>query len=677
MLLRAMSHELRAWSALKLTARGSWLVALVIVSTSLQAQESHIPLHDGWTFCQVGKEQWYSAEVPGVVQTDLLRHGLIPDFYKGSNIDSVQWIENEDWIYKRTIVANDSLLKHGHVDLVFKGLDTFAEVYLNDSLLGKADNMFRTWEWPIKEALRPGANELKVIFRSPIKEGAKLRDAYGIQLPHDNDPTGVSPYIRKAAYQFGWDFCPRLVTSGIWQGVELRCWSKARIRWAHLTNKMLGAPELFMNFAKLDIDSSFGGKLRLITLLDGKEVDRTEPMEPATRMVFGGGEVPKGDWWPNGEGEHRVHKVQVQLKAGGELLSEWTGPWAHRTIELDRSAYPTGSVFRFSINGQPTFIKGCNLIPPDLLLQVAGDGAWVSLVREMQRSQFNMVRIWGGGVYPPEAFFDACDTAGILVWQDFMFANLVPAEGEFLLGVRQEILDQGTRLRVHPSFALFCGNNELDVAWKNWGWQSTYTLHGADSTRVEQQNSTLFDTVLPKAAEYANVPYVPTSPLSNWGNAEGLKNGDLHYWGVWHGDSAFSSFKNNVGRFVSEYGFQSYPDSALLSHYIDPKELTLGSPAMKRMQRSYKTDKPIWDAIKRELGKEPKTLGAFIEDSQEVQAKAYRMAIEAHMAAQPHCMGTLFWQLNDCWPGPSWSLIDFEGNWKPGMYEVQRLYQTK
>ena len=215
-------------------ARSQWRISTLVginaaFAVTVSAQEVHILLHDGWQFQQVGKEQWYPAEVPGVVHTDLQRNGLIPDFYQGSNIDSVQWIENEDWIYKRTIIATDTLLRHGHLDLVFKGLDTFAEVYLNDSLIGKADNMFRSWEWPVKELLRKGENELKVIFRSPIKEGVKLRNAYGIQLPHDNDPTGVSPYIRKAAYQFGWDFCPRLVTSGIWQGVEWRGWSGARV----------------------------------------------------------------------------------------------------------------------------------------------------------------------------------------------------------------------------------------------------------------------------------------------------------------------------------------------------------------------------------------------------------------------------------------------------------------
>ena len=629
------------------------------------AQESHIPLHDGWTFCQAGKQQWYSAEVPGVVQTDLLRHGLIPDFYKGSNIDSVQWIENEDWIYKRTIVANDSLLKNGHVDLVFKGLDTFAEVYLNDSLLGKADNMFRTWEWPIKELLKPGANELKVIFRSPIKEGAKLRDAYGMQLPHDNDPSGVSPYIRKAAYQFGWDFCPRLVTSGIWQGVELRSWNKARIRGVSVKQRI----------------DRVGKKGRWGTV--DVEIDPDPGQRVATRITFDGKDVGEGwfkpaefeGWFPRGHGKQVLHKLKVELRSGKSVLDTWEQDVGFILYELVVEADP--AAFTLHVNGAPVFAKGCNIVPPNLRPGENAAHAWRELVAQMSQAGMNMARVWSGGVYPPDAFFSACDTAGIMVWQDFMFANMMPGDSTFKQNVMGEVKAQIDRIALHPSVALFCGDNELDVAWKNWGWQDRYSLNAEDSTFIYADYARLSWDLFLATRLFSQVPFTPTSPLSNWGNAEGLKSGDLHYWGVWHGDSAFSSFKNNVGRFVSEYGFQSYPDSALLSHYIDPKELYLGSPAMKRMQRSYKTDKPIWDAIKRELGKEPKTLGEFIEDSQEVQAKAYRMAIEAHMAAQPHCMGTLFWQLNDCWPGPSWSLIDYEGNWKPGMYEVQRLYRAE
>jgi beta-mannosidase len=319
-------------------------------------------------------------------------------------------------------------------------------------------------------------------------------------------------------------------------------------------------------------------------------------------------------------------------------------------------------------------MKGCNIVPPDMFPPRAGDPAWVALVADAQRAHMNMVRIWAGGIYPPDAFFDACDTAGILVWEDFMLANMVPAEGAFLDNVLEEAREQAARLSTHPSVALLCGNNELAVAWKNWGWQGKYDLHGADSVRVIQTNYDLWTRQLAGIASAAGLAYIWTSPLSNWGNAAGLRNGDLHYWGVWHGDEPIPALRENVGRFVSEYGFQSWPDSAMLSKYIDPEQLHLGSAALRFRQRSYKTDAPIWKAIKQQLGEEPKTLGRFITDSQEVQAQAYQIAIEAQMAEQPRCMGTLFWQLNDPWPGPSWSLIDHDGNWKPGMYAVQRLY---
>jgi beta-mannosidase len=653
----------------KRAASGSWLVAILMAWSGSFAQEVHVPLNDGWQFQQIGKEQWYSAEVPGVVQTDLMRHGLIPDIYKGSNIDSVQWIENEDWVYKRTIVATDSLLNHGHLDLVFKGLDTFAEVYLNDSLIGKADNMFRTWEWPIKSLLRLGPNELKVIFRSPIREGAKLRDAYGIQLPHDNDPTGVSPYIRKAAYQFGWDFCPRLVTSGIWQRVELRGWSKARVREVQMISDLFGKhPPGFS--LMLQRDTTLHAPFFFDVWVDGERVAHGVKQKAIERKVL---RAEHDEWWPNGSGPRHTYQVRIVMRYHDEVLSEVSLLHSKRRIGWIRDEDNTGRQFACMVNGKPVFIRGCNLIPPSMLLPSAGDGAWVKLVSDMQRARMNMVRVWAGGVYPPEAFYHACDTAGILVWLDVMVANMLPAEGAFLKNIEREAYEQVDRAEKHPSVALICGNNELNVAWANWGWQERYHLHGSDSSRVINTNLGLWNRTL-LGATHPFWNYTPTSPLSNWGNAEGLKHGDLHYWGVWHGDSTFSSFKNNVGRFVSEYGFQSYPDSALLAKYIDPKDLYLGSTAMKRLQRSYKTDRPIWEAMEHELGEKPTTLGGFIEGSQRAQALAYEMAIEAHLSAQPHCMGTLLWQLNDCWPGPSWSIIDFAGNPKPAYHAVKRLY---
>ncbi|MBL7940608.1 MAG: hypothetical protein JNL43_14700 [Flavobacteriales bacterium] len=647
----------------------------------LTAQEVHIPLNDGWQFQQVGKEQWYSAEVPGVVQTDLLRHGLIPDFMQGSNIDSVQWIENEDWVYKRTIVVSDSLLKHGHLDLVFKGLDTFAEVYINDSLIGKADNMFRTWVWPIKSLLRLGANELNVIFRSPIKEGAKLRDAYGIQLPHDNDPTGVSPYIRKAAYQFGWDFCPRLVTSGIWRSVELRGWSKARVYGVDMRRLDDPASEgKIMLMPSLEIDERIRPDVRLFLddslVLSGHDGSMVRSKDPAPLSATL--EITASDrWHPRGRGSQSLHRLRCEVLLKNKVVSTWEESVGFARAELVQRTDTVGRSFSFMVNGQAVFAKGVNLVPPSMV--PISDGPWQDLVAAMVRADMNMVRVWSGGVYPPEAFYDACDAAGILVWQDIMIANLPPGTRTFSENVGWEVADLVGQLQRHPCVALYCGNNELDVAWKNWGWQSRYGLHEEDSTMTDHHYRDLFTIGIPTALDIhgaEDVPYSSTSPLSNWGNAEGLKSGDLHYWGVWHGDSTFSSFKNNVGRFVSEYGFQSYPDSAVLSQYIDAKELYLGSPAMERLQRSYKTDRPIWEAMERELGEKPTTIGGFIEGSQRAQALAYQLAIEAHMSAQPRCMGTLLWQLNDCWPGPSWSIIDYAGNPKPAYEVVKRLYTT-
>lgn len=654
---------MRHW-LLAVGCMGAWFAAA-------RAQERYYPLNEGWSFCRAGTEQWRSAEVPGVVQADLLRHGLIPDFMQGSNIDSVQWVEGEDWIYRRMLFVADTLLQHEHLDLVFKGLDTFAEVHLNDSLIGTADNMFRTWEWDIRKALRKGWNELKVVFRSPIKQGAKLREAYGIQLPHDSDPSGVSPYIRKAAYQFGWDFCPRLVTSGIWKGVELRAWSGARIAGA--TVRWNGDHVRFVPW--MDARPRSLRRLRCEVLVDGRRV-ATARADRAWKLAATVPVTDLPEWFPAGMGPRPVKAMVIRLMDGGKELSRYQAPFARVSHALVQGSDSLGTSFTFAVNGRPYFAKGCNLIPPHLVPSAITDSAWIAQVRHMQRAGMNMVRIWAGGIYPPDAFYSACDTAGIVVWQDFMLANLVPAEGGFHRNLLDEAWEQAHRIQHHPSVALLCGNNELRVAWHHWGWQDRYGLHGPDSARVILSNEKLWQQGLAGIAESLGAGrYVPTSPLSNWGSSIGLRHGDLHYWGVWHGDSTFSSFKNNVGRFVSEWGFQSYPDSALLARYNHPESLHLGSPEVKRLQRSYKTDRPIWEAIELDLGEDrPTNLGSFIEASQRAQAKAYRMAIEAHMAARPNCMGTLLWQLNDCWPGPSWSIIDFAGRPKPAYEEVKQLF---
>lgn len=645
-----------------------WLLAS-LMAVGTHAQEQVLPLHEGWTFRQAGTETWRAAQVPGEVHTDLMRHGVIPDPYRNFNADSVQWVERSDWEYRCEIKADPGLLHNEHVDLVFKGLDTFAEVYLNDSLLGRADNMFRTWSWPVKERLRPGLNELRVLFRSAVAKGEALRKAYGIPLPADSDHSGTSPHIRKAAYQFGWDFAPRLVGCGIWQPVELHAWNGTVIHSLTLEQELADDSIRVQVQAGLKGDAAKAGYFFLDGLPIGSAVREGDHIEFRFSMHR------DKAWWPIGSGRQPMHRLQVEaVDDNGRTVCKEDRSIGFRSVELRQEPDSIGRPFTFVINGELTFMQGANVVPPDLFPSRAGDSAWVALVRHAQRAHMNMLRVWAGGIYPPDAFFHACDTAGILVWQDLMCANLMPAEGAFLDNIAQEVREQGERLSAHPSLALFCGNNELEVAWNNWGWQEKYGLHGADSARVITTNHALWKEHFPAQLAHTGVPYTWTSALSNWGNADGLRNGDLHYWGVWHGDEPLDAFRQNVGRFVSEYGFQSWPDSALLARYLDPGDLHLGSEALRWRQRSYKTDAPIWKAIEEELGERPTTLGNFIEASQTVQAKTYRIAIEAHQAARPHCMGTLLWQLNDCWPGPSWSLVDYEGNWKPAMGEVARAY---
>lgn len=652
-------------------------VLAVLLSFSTYAQALRQPLQQGWMFAAKGDSALLPAEVPGTIHQDLIRNGLIPDPFRSTFADSVQWVEGRDWTYRCTFTPSEALFKKKHIELSFKGLDTFSEVYLNDRHLGGTNNMFRTWSFPVKELLVDGPNTLEVRFRSPVEEGKSLRQDYGLQLPADNDASSdkVSPYIRKAAYHFGWDWAPRLVTSGIWQPVELVAWEGPRIEDVRLRQLFVGGQVLLA--AEVSVEHAVSGMSMAF------EVDGQRTIVPVEVSAGSGGlaraSLAISDprlWWPSGSGPQVRYPVRVELLEKGKAGDRWERRIGLRTVVLDQREDSIGRAFTFLVNGRPIFMKGCNLVPPDMLLPRAGDSTWVRLVRDMQRAHMNMVRVWAGGVYPPDAFFEACDTAGILVWQDLQFANWVPWDDPvFRENALAEVREQIERVRHHACMALFCGNNELDVAWKNWGWPTTYALDERDQQRMNASYQAAFEQDLPERVRtLSDIAYVSTSPLSNWGDAEGLDHGTLHYWEVWHGNGTFDRFALNVGRFVSEYGFQSYPDSAMLARYLSPAELRLGSPALSARQKSYKTDTPLWQAIDREIGLVPEGLNGFIEATQEVQALACSEAIWAHRTATPHCMGTLFWQLNDCWPGPSWSVVDHEGNWKPAMYAVQRGY---
>jgi beta-mannosidase len=348
-----------------------------------------------------------------------------------------------------------------------------------------------------------------------------------------------------------------------------------------------------------------------------------------------------------------------------------------RTIKLVNEPDSIGTSFYFKVNGKPIFMKGANYVPQDVFLPRVKPEDYKRLLMQVKDAGMNMLRVWGGGVYEKELFYDLCDEYGILVWQDFMFANaMYPFESGDRENILHEAEEQIFRLRKHTCLALWCGNNEVEVAWHNWGWQKQYGYSKEDSLELYRDYQALFEGSLPILVSHIDgkTPYVSTSPQSNWGTPENFNHGSMHYWGVWHGDDDFSGYEKNVGRFMVEWGFQSYPDYELLKKYISPEYLNLENDVMGNRQKSYVGNYKILEQVDKNPKYSSSIFLEFVKGSQYAQAQAYNKALKAHLSAQPHCMGSLLWQLNDCWPGPSWSIINYDGTPKESYDAVKTLF---
>lgn len=651
---------------------------------TLAAQGTEIlDLQGKWEFREYHGNDWLPAQVPGTVHTDLFAAKLIPDPYMGVNESQLQWIEQLDWEYRKHFRLTEQQLLHARADLVFDGLDTYVEVHLNGQLLLRCDNMHRRWVIPCKPYLHTGENELLLHFISPMQAALPAYQASPFPLPADNDAAEkkLSPYVRKAAYQFGWDFGPRFVTAGVWRPVHLRLWDMAHVDRLHAHPLSLGADEAQMH-CTLDLDVANPGLYEIDLMVDDA------PLLSINREFTSGKQRVEVQfsiqnpqfWWPRGMGTAKRYALKAVLRRGQAIVGEAQQHIGLRSIQLIRHPDPTGTSFYFIVNGflpigGPLYIKGANHIPTDAFLP-RGHLRQQQLLEAAEAVGMNMVRVWGGGVYADDAFYEWCDTHGMLVWQDLPFACMMyPLEGAFLDNALKEVEDNVLRLRSHPSLALWCGNNEIEVAWHNWGWQEKGGYAAPFSQKLWEQYQQFFHSRIPNllAGLDPDRPWIPTSPLSNWGQAEGFNHHNMHYWGVWHGTDSLDGFSRHVPRFMSEYGFQSWPASATLQRYIAPQDWAMDSKAVLNRQKSYKGNAPILRFLLPRYG-QPKDFSTFIRLSQFLQRDAMTLAIEAHRLHTPHCMGTLYWQLGDCWPGASWSTIDYEGVWKPAHYALQRLY---
>jgi beta-mannosidase len=653
-----------------------------------------------WQFKQTHTDDWLPAQVPGGVHTDLLALERIPDPFVGDNEKKVMWVAEQDWEYRRTFTVDPGLLAEEKVFLVCDGLDTLAEVRLNGQPLGHAENLFRRYEWEIKALLQPGENEFHLIFPSTVQYCAQ-QQAERPLMSVDQALTG-GPYARKAPCHFGWDWGPMLPPIGIWQDIRLEGRRAARLDDVHLrqfhANGQVSVTAAVT--AEAWSDAPLTAALRL-TAPDGTSFTASAALTDGAGTLSVDIAQPQL-WWPNGYGEQPLYEVEVALAADGQPCDSRACKLGLRTITLVQEDDQWGKSFTFFVNGKPIFAKGSNWIPADSFLTRFPDESLEQLIAAAAAAHQNMLRVWGGGLYEEERFYDLCDRYGILIWQDFIFACAIyPLDNaDFRQNLQQEVIENVRRLRHRASLALWCGNNEMEWGWENWGWsrpdyeadlraliekvpslkEMLWSLNReplADWRELKDAYDKYFHATLPEwvAQLDPDTAYWPSSPSSNtpFFNANGPERGDAHYWDVWHGRKPFTAYRGVYPRFMSEFGFQALPTLDTVKFYAEEADRNMTSYIMEHHQRGNHGN-GLMVAQMTETFRMPKDFAALVYLSMVLQAEGIRYGVEHWRRHLNRVSGILYWQLNDCWPVASWASIDYFGRWKALHYAAKRFY---
>ena len=599
--------------------------------------------------------------VPGCVHRDLLRHRLIPDPFWGTNELDLRWIEEHDWEYRASFRLPEGLLDEEVVELVADGLDTVATVWLNGRAVARTDNMFLGGRWAVKPLLRAGRNELRIRFDSALRY---IRTHRPEHLPREmSDPVGGCTRIRKQQCQFGWDWGPRLVTAGIWRDLRLEGWSGNRLESVRVTQDHRADGSVVLRLApelarpdpaavcswRLSLDDS------LVTEGRGPELTVAQPQR----------------WWPNGQGAQPLYRLEVAVAgADGAVIGQWVRRLGLRTIVLDRHPDAWGESFQFVVNGRPVFAKGANWIPAHSFVAGLTRADYARDLRSAADVHMNMIRVWGGGIYESEDFYDLCDELGLLVWHDFMFACMrYPSDPAFLASARAEAEFQVRRLRHRACLALWCGNNEIAACNVQELTADPKLLAGYE---------VLFHRALPEVLAAAD-PVTSYWPSSPWrgdlevSNAAGEQRGDTHFWEVWHARKPVKDYEKYAFRFTSEFGMQSFVSAETQATFCPPADGNVFGPTMTNHQKNRLGNQIILDYVSRQY-RFPKDQDALLFLSQLNQADCMQVAVEHYRRNMPRCMGALYWQINDCWPVASWSSIDFTGRWKALHHVARRFF---
>ena len=621
-------------------------------------------IHSGWQMRQAGWEEFLPASVPGSVYHDLMQNGKMDDPFWRDNFPKALKRMDHDYEYKTEFAADKALLKSDAVLLRFEGIDTVADVFLNGEKLGRTENMHRTFEFEVKDLLKEEGNELRVLLHSPTRF---IKEEYKHNVADGSEEAMVGfANLRKTHCMFGWDWGPRLPDAGLWRPVKLLGIEKARVDSVYVTQKHEDG-KVTLHF---DVDAdvydreALMGYTVLITDPDGKEtLCKGSPEE----IVI---ERPQL-WWPNGFGAQPLYTVEVRLYAGGKQVDAWKKRIGLRTLtmHIEKDAY--GESFAHEVNGVQVFAMGADYIPEDSIFPRINEARTRELLRQCKEAHFNTIRVWGGGYYPDDWFYDACDEMGLMVWQDFLFACAVyNLTDEFEDNIRAEFADNIKRLRHHASLALWCGNNEMEMFVERGLWVKT-PIQKSDYVKM-------YEYILPKVLKELDPQtfYWPASPSSGGGfdDPNGFDRGDVHYWDVWHGNVPFTDYRRYYFRYLSEFGFQSFPSVETVKTFALPEDCNPFSYVMEKHQRNNAANGKIMNYLYQTY-LYPTSFDAFVYASQLLQADAIRYGVEHFRRNRGRCMGAIYWQLNDCWPVISWASIDYCGRWKALHYAAKRFFR--
>ena len=613
-----------------------------------------------WEFRELGKE-WLPATIPGFVHLDLYDNDLIEDPFYRDNENKLQWIQDKAWEYKAAFTLDSEFLKNNKITLNFSGIDTYADVYLNDSLIKICDNFFVSHSIESKSLLKLN-NELLFVFKPTVELSLQLSENAPFELLGEE-----RVYVRKPQFHFGWDWGPKLIGCGITEQVKLVASNTAQI-----SNIYISTLSITDSLAEMRLELEIANATNETYSINF--LGETHSITSGNSIINFAVNSPKL-WWPRAYGGQKNQNFEIILRnSNGQIIDKKKEKYAIRKIELIQEEDELGKGFKFKVNGQDVYAKGANWIPLDFFHTRVDSNQYRKALNDVANSNMNMLRVWGGGIYEDEYFYDLCDSLGILVWQDFMFAcAMYPGDDKFMESVEVEATQQIKRLRKHPSIALWCGNNENSEGWNRWGWQANRSEAEINAIWTDYQN--LFNKLLPNLVDsLSTTNYWESSPEYGRGNPKHQFTGDAHYWGVWHDAEPFENFEKKVPRFMSEYGFQSFPEMSTIELFALEEDYNLDSKVMKTHQKHPRGNSLIKEYMLRDF-KEPADFESFVYLSQILQAEGMRIGMEAHRRARPYNMGTLYWQFNDCWPVASWSSRDYYCNWKALQYTAKRSYE--